>query len=219
MTARPGPAPALCLLAFSPRGSGTIGYLSETAPLIVLGRLDTSREAGEGATVWRLRIERVLKGEAPGGKLGLWVPDYARGVPVQRDGRALYFLSPVPDRAHFRRMQAVGKNLWRIAGMPSGIAEETLLPAVEALIAALSEGDREALVAVLLRQAGDRNPRVREDAAADLDRICAAGCAMDASARARLRRLARKSLPGSPYRASLLRAAEQTPGGPSAEAK
>ncbi|MFQ5458585.1 MAG: hypothetical protein ACE5FC_09080, partial [Myxococcota bacterium] len=189
MRARAGRAPAilaalagaLCLTAFMPRGAGTIGTLSETAPLIVLGRAVASREAGAGATVWRLRVERVLRGKAPSGEVGLWVPDYAQGVRVKRGVRTLYFLSPVPDLPHFRRVHAAGKGLWRLAEIPSGIAEAALLPAVEALIAARSGGNRDALVAVLLSQAGDPNPRVREDAAADLDRICAAGCPLDAS--------------------------------------
>ena len=208
---------AVLLLAFAPRGSRTLGYLCESAGLVAVGTIEKPVPAAPGGVAWAFAPERVLKGKAPGPRLIVWIPSFEPAPPFAAGEQVVLFLSPVPDQPVFRSMEAVGKGLWRIEGGRAGVAPLALLPALRALIAGLSGGDRDARLAALLAQAGDRNPRVREDAAADLARLCPAGCALDAQARARVMKLAREAPPGSAYRKSLLRAVGNNPRGLSGE--
>lgn len=209
-------AVACLLLAFAPRGSRTLGYLSENSTLVALGTLVKPVPSAHGGVAWRFSVDRTLKGKTPGRRLSVWIPPFEPLRPFTAGEQVVLFLSPVPDRTPFRHLKAVGKGLWRIQGGESGVIAPLLLPAVEEMVAALSRGDRDALVALLIRQAGDARVRVREDAAADLGRLCPAGCPLDAPNRARLMELARKAHPESAYRKSLLCAAgeraRQTPG-------
>lgn len=199
---------AACLGAFAPRGSQTLAFLAEDAQVVALARVRERVTPSPPGASFRLDVEQALKGSVPGGTLVLWIPATEDGISLAPGQRAIFFLSEVPDRPVFRDAGATGKGLWRIAGSEAGVVDPALIGPLREILSALGErhGGR-ALLGVLVRHAGDNRERVREDAAADLERRCPEGRALDAPARARLRALAAKAPKESAYRRSLLSAA------------
>jgi hypothetical protein len=198
---------AVLAVAFTPRGSGSLGTLCETSRLVLVGRVGEPVPRAPAGRAWRVSIETVLKGKPPRGGLTVWIPDFDAALKLEREQRALFFLSPVPDRPLFRRMRAVGLGLWRVEGSSAGVADPALAPEAGALIGALRSDDRRAILEVLIVQAAHGDVRVRRDAAEDLERRCPNGCALDGRAHARLRALAGAAPQGSDVRRSLFRAA------------
>jgi len=194
--------------AFAPRGSQTLAYLAEEAPVVAVGRVRQSVTPSPAGRSFRIDVETTLKGKVQGGALVLWVPSTEEGIALAPGQRVIFFLSHVPDRPIFRAAGATGKGLWRIAGDEAGVVDPALIGPVRDLLAALGGGGGDqAVIAVLVRQVEDGRERVREDAAADLERRCPRGCVVDAPSRDRLRVLAARAPKGSAYRQSLLRAA------------
>jgi hypothetical protein len=192
------------LTGFHPRGSQTLGYLAEHAPLIAIGTVRAAAAPGVPGAAWEVTLERPLKGKPPGDRVTVWLPE-ADGDALAPGRRVLFFLSPAPEHPLFTGKKA--RPVWVVEGAEAGAADPALAREVSEILAALGPGrGTAATLRVLVKQAGDARARVREDAAAELERRCPKGCALDAPSRARLRNLAAKAPPGSVYRSSLLRA-------------
>ncbi|MDP3938978.1 MAG: hypothetical protein Q8R92_12710 [Deltaproteobacteria bacterium] len=208
------------LAAFAPRGSESIGYLAETSALVVLGTVHEapgkSPAAASTGTVLALKIERVLKGRAPKGPLVIWIPSHENPSALEAGQRAILFLSPVPDLPFYRRAGVAGRRLWRIDGAAAGVLDPALEAPVKEMVVALRSGENSDVLNTLVHQAGNSAPRVQEDAIADLERRCQAGCALDAAGRARLRALGLAAPAGSALRKQFLRAAGENSGRPAA---